>query len=131
MFATMKKTRRTNRNLYLQTKLYSLNLQRGSPTSTECDFHCCALHSSGQAPPPSAATSAPATMSSSHKSSATAAGAAGAPVTSPMLQQQESTTSAIAGAGGGVDGKRSLPKGAHVRFSHVEVDGAAQDTGKK
>jgi len=24
------------------------------------------------------------------------------------------------------DGKRSLPKGAHVRFSHVEVDGAAQ-----
>jgi hypothetical protein len=28
------------------------------------------------------------------------------------------------------DGKRSLPKGAHVRFSHVEVDGgAAQDTG--
>ena len=70
-------------------------------------------------------------MSSSHKSSATAAGAAGAPVTSPMLQQQESTTSAIAGAGGGVDGKRSLPKGAHVRFSHVEVDGAAQDTGKK
>ena len=69
-------------------------------------------------------------MSSSHKSSATAAGAAGAPVTSPMLQQQESTTSAIAGAGGGVDGKRSLPKGAHVRFSHVEVDGAAQDTGK-
>ena len=121
----------TNRNLYLQTKLYSLNLQRGSPTSTECDFHCCALHSSGQAPPPSAATSAPATMSSSHKSSATAAGAAGAPVTSPMLQQQESTTSAIAGAGGGVDGKRSLPKGAHVRFSHVEVDGAAQDTGKK
>ena len=47
-----------------------------------------------------------------------------------MQQQQESTTSAIAGAGGGVDGKRSLPKGAHVRFSHVEVDGAAQDTGK-
>ena len=26
------------------------------------------------------------------------------------------------------DGKRSLPKGAHVRFSHVEVDGAAQAT---
>jgi hypothetical protein len=24
------------------------------------------------------------------------------------------------------DGKRSLPKGAHVRFSHVEMDGAAQ-----
>ena len=48
-----------------------------------------------------------------------------------MQQQQESTTSAIAGTGGGVDGKRSLPKGAHVRFSHVEVDGAAQDTGKK
>ena len=23
------------------------------------------------------------------------------------------------------DGKRSLPKGAHVRFSHVEVDGTA------
>ena len=23
------------------------------------------------------------------------------------------------------DGKRSLPKGAHVRFSHVEVDGSA------
>ena len=30
-----------------------------------------------------------------------------------------------------MDGKRSLPKGAHVRFSHVEVDGAAQDTGKE
>ena len=27
-------------------------------------------------------------------------------------------------------GKRSLPKGAHVRFSHVEVDRAAQDNGK-
>ena len=26
----------------------------------------------------------------------------------------------------GQDGKRSLPKGAHVRFSHVEVDEAAQ-----
>ena len=25
-----------------------------------------------------------------------------------------------------VDGKRSLPKGAHVRFSHVETEGAAQ-----
>ena len=26
-----------------------------------------------------------------------------------------------------VDGKRSLPKGAHVRFSTVEVDGAAAE----
>ena len=33
------------------------------------------------------------------------------------------------GVAGQQDGKRSLPKGAHVRFSHVEVDGAAQDTG--
>ena len=67
-----------------------------------------------------AATTTTATMSSTHKSSTTSAPGSGAPVTSPMQQQQESTTSAIAGAGGGVDGKRSLPKGAHVRFSHVE-----------
>ena len=30
-----------------------------------------------------------------------------------------------------MDGKCSLPKGAHVQFSYVEVDGAAQDTGKE
>lgn len=88
--------------------------KRGSPTSTECDFHCCALHSSSQGNGPSAAGA-----TTTHKSPSSA--------TSPM--QQHSTDSAVTG-GGAVqpDGKRSLPKGAHVRFSHVEVDGAAQDT---
>lgn len=41
-----------------------------------------------------------------------------------MAQEKE-------GSGGSVppDGKRSLPKGAHVRFSHVEVDGGAAQEG--
>ena len=50
------------------------------------------------------------------------------------MQQAPSQIEAVTTAtssGGLTDGKRSLPKGAHVRFSHVEVDGgAAQDTGK-
>lgn len=101
----------TGRGLHQPT--YS---KRGSPTSTECDFHCCALHSSSQGANGPAVTSS--TTTTTHKSPSSA--------TSPM--QQHSTDSA--GPGGAVqpDGKRSLPKGAHVRFSHVEVDGAAQDT---
>ena len=49
------------------------------------------------------------------------------------MQQAPSQTEAgttATSSGGLTDGKRSLPKGAHVRFSHVmSVDGAAQDTG--
>ena len=47
-------------------------------------------------------------------------------------QATSGPSAATSGGGGGglTDGKRSLPKGAHVRFSHVEVDdGAAQDSG--
>ena len=44
--------------------------------------------------------------------------------------QTEAGTTTATSSGGLTDGKRSLPKGAHVRFSHVmSVDGAAQDTG--
>ena len=39
----------------------------------------------------------------------------------PMLVASGGTTGEDVTA----DGKRSLPKGAHVRFSHVEVDGSA------
>lgn len=56
---------------------------RGSPTSNECDFHCCSLHA-GHA---------------THKTVAT----------SPIQAE---------------DGKRTLPKGAHVRFD-VENLGAS------
>lgn len=56
---------------------------RGSPTSNECDFHCCSLHAG----------------SATHKTVAT----------SPIQAE---------------DGKRSLPKGAHVRFD-VENLGAS------
>lgn len=56
---------------------------RGSPTSNECDFHCCSLHAG----------------TASHKTVAT----------SPIQAE---------------DGKRSLPKGAHVRFD-VENLGAS------
>lgn len=63
--------------------------KHGSPTSNECDFHCCTLHASHL----------------THKSVAT----------SPIQQQTD-----------GQEGKRSLSKGAHVRFSHIEVDEAAQ-----
>ena len=94
-------------------------LQRGSPTSTECDFHCCALHN-----PPAASAS------TSHKSSTATAGAAsGGPATSP-LQPSTEATAASTSQQQQEAGKRSLPKGAHVRFSHVEVDRAAQDNGK-
>ncbi len=66
------------------------------------------------------ATAATTTTSSSHKSA-----------TSPMQQDSRDSAGPAGGNPGGSaqpDGKRSLPKGAHVRFSHVEVDGAAQDT---
>jgi len=56
---------------------------RGSPTSNECDFHCCSLHAG----------------TATHKTVAT----------SPIQAE---------------DGKRSLPKGAHVRFD-VENLGAS------
>ena len=48
-------------------------------------------------------------------------------------QATSGPSAATSGGGGGLtDGKRSLPKGAHVRFSHVEVDdGAAQDSGNR
>jgi len=66
---------------------------RGSPTSNECDFHCCSLHAGH----------------STHKNVAT----------SPIQVSVE-------------DGRRTLPKGAHVRFdvetrgSHTKCDAIIQ-----
>lgn len=64
---------------------------RGSPTSNECDFHCCSLHAGH------------ANHQSTHKSNA---------ATSPVQAEE---------------GKRTLPKGAHVRFD-VESLGAAANS---
>lgn len=63
---------------------------RGSPTSNECDFHCCSLHAGH------------ANHQSTHKTVAT----------SPVQAEE---------------GKRTLPKGAHVRFD-VESLGAAANS---
>jgi len=64
---------------------------RGSPTSNECDFHCCSLHAGH------------ANHQSTHKTNA---------ATSPVQAEE---------------GKRTLPKGAHVRFD-VESLGAAANS---
>ena len=47
----------------------------------------------------------------------------------PATQQGPMSVASAATTGEDVtaDGKRSLPKGAHVRFSTVEVDGAAAE----
>ena len=92
--------------------IFNFVLQRGSPTSNECDFHCCALHAGHL----------------SHKSVATSpiqpmgAVGSGGQQGSPALP---TCTTITVGEDVTADGKRSLPKGAHVRFSHVEVDGSA------
>ena len=109
---------------------FFLPLQQGGSPTSDCDFHCCTLHiapcnTGGPATTSStAAGTITTTSSSTHKSTA---------ATSPMQQapsQTEAGTTTATSSGGLTDGKRSLPKGAHVRFSHVmSVDGAAQDTG--
>jgi len=66
---------------------------RGSPTSNECDFHCCSLHAGHV------------NNHSSHKNA----------TTSPVQAEE---------------GKRTLPKGAHVRFD-VESLGAGVTANSK
>ncbi len=82
----------------LDAMIVFLSLQRGSPTSNECDFHCCSLHVGS-----STATTA------THKTVAT----------SPITVE---TAAAAAAAADPL--RRSLPKGAHVRFSSEVEDGA-------
>ena len=83
-------------SLLISDIFHNFSLQRGSPTSNECDFHCCSLHAS-----------------SSHKTVAT----------SPIGAAQQPEVA------GTQDGKRSLPKGAHVRFSEVQQDGNVAKAG--
>ena len=146
-------------------------LQRGSPTSTECDFHCCSLHASA---------SALAAQHLQRQQRSSSSGATVTTATSPIIPDQqviinrsigqsgfpgydyegkgrsglhtfelakqlqififdthlhsEFTFSpppsppqpAVAVSSSSVDGRRSLPKGAHVRFSE---DGYAATNG--
>lgn len=90
--------------------------KRGSPTTNECDFHCCSLHVG-----PNGSSTASNTYQMSHKTVAT----------SPIQANdgaQLTFTATSAGGGIGPDGKRSLPKGAHVRFSEVDKAGADPDS---
>jgi len=72
---------------------------RGSPTSAECDFHCCSLHGGSGAPAVNNNHNHNNHNNHTHKTVAT----------SPVQAE---------------DNKRTLPKGAHVRFD-VETHGGA------
>ena len=87
--------------------------QRGSPTSNECDFHCCSLHAGQHAVAGGSGSDRPSQQTvATSPIQATAGG--------EYPGGEGASSIAAAAAVVSTDGKRSLPKGAHVRFSHVE-----------
>ena len=87
--------------------------QRGSPTSNECDFHCCSLHAGQHAVSGGSGSDRPSQQTVATSPIQTTAGG-------EYPTGEGASSMAAAATVVSTDGKRSLPKGAHVRFSHVE-----------